>query len=164
MYHCLTELQCNSSSTTAVHYTTYYYYTAALFAVCTYIARPPPLLFVHGYTQQQCQVLLILYLTYNTYYYDTPAVFAVCTYVIHHSPAAASVGYTRLYTAVVPGSFYTVPYPVAVCINTTFCSPLYVWYTATGMYYFLASPPSFARRRSCWLYTAAHSSTFLLVH
>ena len=43
MYHCITTLQCNSSGTTAVHYTTYYYNTDAVFAVCTYIARPPSL-------------------------------------------------------------------------------------------------------------------------
>ena len=42
------------------------------------------------------------------------------------SPAAAFVGYTRLYTAAVPGSINTVPYLVAVRINTTFYSPLYV--------------------------------------
>ena len=98
-------------------------------------ARPPSLLLVvHRYTQQQHQVLLLLYLTYTTYYcYTTAAVFAVCTYITHppslarrRPPAAAFVGYTRVYTAAVPGSINTVPYLVAVCINTTFCSPLYV--------------------------------------
>ena len=40
MYHCITAVECDSSSATAAHYTTYYcYYTAAVFAVCTYIAR-----------------------------------------------------------------------------------------------------------------------------
>ena len=90
-------------------------------------ARPSPLLLaIHGYTQQQYQVLLILYLTYTTYnYYTTAAVFAVCTYIARppslarrRLPAAAFVGYTRIYTAAVSGSINTVPYLVAVCINT----------------------------------------------
>ena len=125
-------------------------------------ARPPPLflLVIHGYTQQQYQVLLILYLTYTTYnYYTTAAVFAVCTYIARppslarrRLPAAAFVGYTRIYTAAVSGSINTVPYLVAVCINTirsalrcTYDIPL----PRTDMYYFLARPPALAGRRSC---------------
>ena len=53
MYHCKTAVQCNNSSTTAVQYTTYYYYIAAVFAVCTSVARPPSLArrFFVGYTR-----------------------------------------------------------------------------------------------------------------
>ena len=43
MYHCITTVQCSSSSTIAVHYATYYCNTDAVFAVCAYIARPPSL-------------------------------------------------------------------------------------------------------------------------
>ena len=164
IHRCITAVQCNSS-TTAEQYTTYYCYTAAVFAVCTYIARPPPLLLViHGYTQQyQVLLLIILYLTWllcitfcsPLYVWYTAT--GIC-YFLACPPSLARrhfVGYTWLYTAV-PGTINTVPYLVAVCINTTCCSPLYVWYTATGMYYFLACPQSLARCRSCWLYTAVH--------
>ena len=107
MYHCITAVECNSSSTTAVHYTMYYYYTtAAVFAVCTYVihrspaaARPPPILLViHGYTQQLCQVLLILYLTWLLlilrsalrYTYDMVPLPICITFLLAHrrSPAA----------------------------------------------------------------------------
>ena len=92
-------------------HTTYYYdTTAAVFAVCTYIARPPPLLLViHGYTQQLYEVLLTLYLARLLYYV---LLSAVCTYDIppsvciafllsrRRSPAAGLVRYTQQYTAV----------------------------------------------------------------
>ena len=60
----------------------------------------------------------------------------------HRSPAAALVGYTRLCTGV-PGTVNTVPYLVALCISTTFCSPMYVWLPLPVCTIFLL-----ARRRS----------------
>ena len=124
---------------------------------CAASCPPPILLVIRGYRQQKYQILLILYLINPTYYYYTTAtVFAACTYIARlpslarrRLPGAASVGCTRIYTDAVPGSISTVPFLVDVCINTTFCSPHYVSYTATGMYYFLARPPSLARGRFC---------------
>ena len=127
-YVCVPDLPLYNSnySTTAVQqlYYTTYYYTAAVFAVCTYIARPR-------------------------------------SFARRRSPAAAFVGYTLLYTAAVPGTIDTVPYLVAVCIYTTFYSPLHVYMIYRYRYVLpFFRPPSLSRCRSSWLYTAVHSSTY----
>ena len=97
-YHCIATVQCNSSGTTAVHYTTYHYNSDAVFAVCTYIARPPslasrrsPATTVVGYTRLYtasvpCAINTVPYLYYVLLLYYCCC---ICCVHIHRSPAAA---------------------------------------------------------------------------
>ena len=112
--------------------------------------------------------------SYNTptysYYYYTAAVF--CCVHIHRSPAVARPpplfvvlhGYTQQQQYQVGTIINTVPYLVAVCINTAFSSPLYLWCTATGgMYYFRNScSPAVARPPPLLLVVQQYTASVLL--